>query len=441
MDLTPPSLTNSPNSPHRKASDSPPYTMVAAGCSPDIRSSDYATFSDFDSVCGLSSQSYEPLIDPELTQAVDVGSPFASLDSVPASVSWTTPDVSTAPSPTMSTTSTMPATVSPDYGKHLGAYDSPCLPTAPAYPIGGGIARNATRSPPLVRTSPDPSPEAKSRGASSFASSRGSFSYVSSSLPSKSRMESSISYRHVHEPTHYPHPGPLTLKSQTGVQIPYSHIPHMLLPMESSANQANVLGTFHRANPTQLVRNADTSPSASLLDSSVRNWSRVKKAKRRPTRRHTTQEEANFQCQVRGCGKFFSRSYNFKSHMETHDNRREYPFPCEVPHCTKRFVRKTDLQRHHQSVHSKERNHKCDYCGRLFARKDTLRRHMEDGCSKRFEVGMLEAPSGDYAAKPTRSEENVAERNSGPPPHPLPPPPSTGAMLLTSINNDSQALF
>jgi len=70
----------------------------------------------------------------------------------------------------------------------------------------------------------------------------------------------------------------------------------------------------------------------------------------------------------------FSRSYNYKAHLETHDEKREYPFPCQVPDCNKRFVRKTDLQRHHASVHLRERTHKCDYCGRMFARKDTLRR-------------------------------------------------------------------
>ncbi|KAM0277972.1 hypothetical protein ACHAQH_005426 [Verticillium albo-atrum] len=95
---------------------------------------------------------------------------------------------------------------------------------------------------------------------------------------------------------------------------------------------------------------------------------------RRAPRRLTTREEANFQCEVKGCGKLFSRSYNFKAHMETHDDQREYPFPCQIGDCNKKFVRKTDLQRHHQSVHTKERNHKCDYCSRLFARKDTLRR-------------------------------------------------------------------
>lgn len=97
-------------------------------------------------------------------------------------------------------------------------------------------------------------------------------------------------------------------------------------------------------------------------------------ARTRNPRKLTTKEDANFQCHVKGCGKLFGRSYNFKAHMETHDASREYPFPCPLKDCNKKFVRKTDLQRHHQSVHMKQRNHRCDYCSRYFARKDTLRR-------------------------------------------------------------------
>ena len=97
-------------------------------------------------------------------------------------------------------------------------------------------------------------------------------------------------------------------------------------------------------------------------------------ARTRSPRKLTTKEDANFQCHVKGCGKLFGRSYNFKAHMETHDASREYPFPCPLKDCNKKFVRKTDLQRHHQSVHMKQRNHRCDYCSRYFARKDTLRR-------------------------------------------------------------------
>ena len=105
-----------------------------------------------------------------------------------------------------------------------------------------------------------------------------------------------------------------------------------------------------------------------------RNSSAV--ARTRQPRRLTTKEDANFQCHVKGCGKLFGRSYNYKAHMETHDSTREYPFPCPMKECTKKFVRKTDLQRHHQSVHMKQRNYRCDYCSRHFARKDTLRRYV-----------------------------------------------------------------
>jgi hypothetical protein len=129
------------------------------------------------------------------------------------------------------------------------------------------------------------------------------------------------------------------------------------------------------ADSVQASKSAGPSP-ISIPEPGSRAWKRISKntAKRRPARKLTTKEQANFQCMVKGCGKFFSRSYNFKSHMETHDEKREYPFPCQEPNCTKKFVRKTDLQRHHQSVHTKERNHKCDFCGRLFARADTRRR-------------------------------------------------------------------
>jgi len=96
----------------------------------------------------------------------------------------------------------------------------------------------------------------------------------------------------------------------------------------------------------------------------------------RPQRKTTTREEASYECTAEGCGKLFNRSYNYRAHMETHDPERVYPFICPVLECDKRFRRKTDLQRHHQSVHMKERNHQCEFCGRFFSRRDTLMRQV-----------------------------------------------------------------
>lgn len=69
-------------------------------------------------------------------------------------------------------------------------------------------------------------------------------------------------------------------------------------------------------------------------------------------RQRTTPEEATHECRV--CGKLFKRSYNWKSHMETHNPERKYPHPCTAmvnnTPCTKKFQRKTDLDRHNDSV-------------------------------------------------------------------------------------------
>ena len=74
---------------------------------------------------------------------------------------------------------------------------------------------------------------------------------------------------------------------------------------------------------------------------------RIKKKRQR-----TTPEEATHKCRV--CGKLFKRSYNWKSHMETHNPERKYPHPCTAmvgnTPCTKKFQRKTDLDRHYDSV-------------------------------------------------------------------------------------------
>ena len=74
---------------------------------------------------------------------------------------------------------------------------------------------------------------------------------------------------------------------------------------------------------------------------------RIKKKRQR-----TTPAEATHECHV--CGKLFKRSYNWKSHLETHNPDRKYPHPCTAKigssQCTKKFQRKTDLDRHYESV-------------------------------------------------------------------------------------------
>ena len=79
----------------------------------------------------------------------------------------------------------------------------------------------------------------------------------------------------------------------------------------------------------------------------------VSSTKHAQTRRQGTMpEEAIHECRI--CGKLFKRSYNWKSHLETHNPERKYPHPCTAvvgnQPCTKKFRRKTDLDRHYDHV-------------------------------------------------------------------------------------------
>ncbi|KAI0484013.1 hypothetical protein GGR56DRAFT_4567 [Xylariaceae sp. FL0804] len=252
-------------------------------------------------------------------------------------------------------------------------------------------------------------------------SSRHSVAYHSASPMPHMKMESAVDYSSGAEMSQFPSP-----RSAPGMPVDAAGY-------GSNAGSSGYLsdapsGTWNKSEfphlePDQLYGGAGSSGASLVPDR--RQTLRVSRSQRRQPRKLTTKEEANFQCEVKGCGKLFSRSYNYKAHLETHDENREYPFPCNMPNCNKKFVRKTDLQRHNQSVHMKERSHKCDYCGRMFARKDTLRRHMEDGCSKRFDLGTLDLREvdeydGGYNAAPRTLGSSSSGPLAAPVPH-LPP--------------------
>ena len=99
--------------------------------------------------------------------------------------------------------------------------------------------------------------------------------------------------------------------------------------------------------PIELRSTDDSAVQKYNIPSIPSNFTRTKKKRQR-----TTPEEATHECRV--CGKLFKRSYNWKSHLETHNPERKYPHPCahvigDTP-CTKKFQRKTDLDRHVDSV-------------------------------------------------------------------------------------------
>ena len=76
---------------------------------------------------------------------------------------------------------------------------------------------------------------------------------------------------------------------------------------------------------------------------------------KRRKRQRVSAEEAKNECRV--CGKRFTRTFNWKSHMETHHVEGRYPHLCTAmvgqSSCDKKFLRKTDLDRHYDKVSSR----------------------------------------------------------------------------------------
>ncbi|KAI8624612.1 hypothetical protein F5Y19DRAFT_310500 [Xylariaceae sp. FL1651] len=366
MDLSPPSLIRSPaSSRNSNYSRSPSISLDYP--SPDLIDPFYKTGSVYGQSCAA------------VSVAMESGHSHHPLDAT-TSAEWAeTTLIHSVPSVGG------PGILPSDYVPYV-SYDSAMH--APyshdLYSTHMAHAPTLSNTPPPLASMPSRSPDP--------TSSRHSFSYHSASPMPRIKMEGGHDYASGAELSQYPSPRsahalmvePSSYGSQAGSSGYLSDAPSgswaksEYPPIESDPYYSGPSGS-----------------GSSLISDRRPQASRTPRPPKRQQRKLTSKEEANFQCEVEGCGKLFSRSYNYKAHMETHDKKRDYPFPCTVDDCNKKFVRKTDLQRHHQSVHMKEKNHKCDYCGRLFARKDTLRRHMEDGCSKRFDIGTMDLRSNE----------------------------------------------
>ncbi|KAL7624446.1 hypothetical protein AAE478_006011 [Parahypoxylon ruwenzoriense] len=355
MDLSPPSLTRSPAS--------PPSTNCSESPTLDYPSPDFV-----DPVFKIASM-YEQSC-TAMPPHMDSDNSLPPLD-VMTSAGW---GGSTVIHP--SSTSGAPNIMSADYDPF--AHYEPSMHTPYGHEFYSSHQAQAS-----VLSSSTPPPLSSSTSRSPDISSRHAFSYPHSVSPiPRVKMEGvgAADYTSGAELSQYPSPRsahalPLEPSSYGSTAGSTGYLSDVASGTWPKSEYPSLEPDSYYAGPG----------SAAAAFPQDRRQLRVPRAQRRQPRKMTTKEEANYQCEVKGCGKLFSRSYNYKAHMDTHDEKREYPFPCTVPDCNKKFVRKTDLQRHNQSVHMKEKNH----------------RHMEDGCSKRFDLGTLDLRADGYDPYPT----------------------------------------
>lgn len=117
------------------------------------------------------------------------------------------------------------------------------------------------------------------------------------------------------------------------------------------------------------------------------------------------------------CSKVFSRNYNLKSHLATHDTER--PFPCG--YCNKRFARQNDCKRHENS-HMGEKftckgilaDGRAWGCGKEFTRADSLRNHHKSKvgqqCMPRsLQENRVEQENGGSSGSRSHNEDTIME--------------------------------
>ena len=100
--------------------------------------------------------------------------------------------------------------------------------------------------------------------------------------------------------------------------------------------------------------------------------------------------EKPFECDAKGCGKFFSTVGNLRTHQLIHSNTR--PHKCPFPTCESDFRQAINLKAH-MRTHTGERPFRCLHanCGKLFTALSSVRRHV-----RHYHVADGSIPAGSY---------------------------------------------
>ena len=153
--------------------------------------------------------------------------------------------------------------------------------------------------------------------------------------------------------------------------------PHMIYaPLEEDNAIPFETLTMNRARRRSSVLSDVSGWSGTASDVTLESKT-TEATKQAARRRRKDPNSAKFQCEY--CGETFTRAYNLKGHIRSHEGSK--PFDCKE--CGKGFARRHDLKRH-ENLHSGVKKFLCEACHTPFVRMDALQRHHKSEVSFPF---------------------------------------------------------
>ncbi|GHJ89182.1 hypothetical protein NliqN6_5584 [Naganishia liquefaciens] len=194
-----------------------------------------------------------------------------------------------------------------------------------------------------------PEPQSSSRRSSLASNGSGS----RSNSPSRPRASSPYSRPPINDSIPYPQQSPHVSPARSTYSLQDSG-------SDASGNSgrrgrgAKIVNDGGRASSNKIPRAKVTTPATEVASRGRRT------------------SDGLFECPVPGCGSTFTRQFNLKGHIRSHNEER--PYKCTFEGCDKSFARQHDCKRHMQ-LHIGIKPFVCENCNRTFARLDALSRH------------------------------------------------------------------
>jgi uncharacterized Zn-finger protein len=166
-------------------------------------------------------------------------------------------------------------------------------------------------------------------------------------------------------------PGYSNFLATPGFENPYpqQQLPNLYAPLEEDySNSLEPPGHANRGRRRSSVNSATSGWSGTGSENITLESKTTEATKQAARRRRKDPNNAKFACEY--CGETFTRAYNLKGHIRSHEGSK--PFVCET--CGKGFARRHDLKRH-ELLHTGVKKYQCEACQTPFVRLDALQRH------------------------------------------------------------------